>query len=297
MPEHGHSAILRDKTLALRTQWRNELAELKACLKQYTDSKAQFMAAVRSVETTVPHLDVTRAIHKLSKVLEKDEFRLSESIARAQHVEPELSRLDYEMLENDKGSMTGQQNMFKLEKAESNFEGLARRNAEESKFSCNSDGLPEDVSNYFDAVGDTRLMVIKLQEDLPVEFQEELAERERRLSQDIPLDVSEDVFRQAWESKIRQATDELLRLQERAKALREICLEKGLDTNPAFYTQRNESEESASISTGEAIRDWLQDIPTTSRMSMPEDSISCSQDSLDRHGDLEAEYSLLSSSV
>ncbi|KAF2159656.1 hypothetical protein M409DRAFT_29823 [Zasmidium cellare ATCC 36951] len=281
--EEFELALSRDRATVSRTEWWNDLQSLQTRLKHFADSKSQFMAAVQSIHMAGQLPNSTKHLESLFYVLQRDEALLSESIVRAQRLDPELGHLEHAFLENDKSAIPDQQPAFTGAIAQHDPQEIQREPP--GQFDADSDGIPEAVSNYFEAVGDSRLMIANLEEELPAKLREEISERERKASQDIPLGVSDDEFNEIWTSRVQQARHELVRLQERAQYLHGLCIAQGLNTDPSFYRKKSESAESTSIDTGEAIQDWLEDLPNSSPASLPDDSISWSHSSLQRHDD------------
>lgn len=252
------ATALRDRGLELQTRWLQEVSKTKSGRDRFIRATNDYHAVLKAFMSTTKskaNYDNLKFFHQ--EILDADNA-LQEQIQRTKALESELSTVDHSLIERERPPLylgPGLIPTLPQPNGAPSCKGLDQE-------STIVDDIPAIVRSYFDALADLKLLAERVHYDLPGEYQEESAERQRLRNQERVPGVSNEEFELHFTTQLSKAQQELQDQNTLVEELQQQCFAAGYSTDVSHYTKKSESISEAPEFQFPAVQHWLKDVST-----------------------------------
>ncbi|CAK1364523.1 unnamed protein product [Cercospora beticola] len=231
----------RTRATDLRLRVRCAQDAVRDGLRHFDESRADFMKAIRTSRTEIPDHLVQR--------LEIDEDDLRQKIAELHDSYDDLNTLDEQLWKED-GDEAGSSGTDFLQSLSDT--GKIMYKAYDDNES--EPEMPSLLREYFDVIGELRLMKERLEDELPYEHADQKLRRQRLMDQDEVLSMTEEDFEAKCHEEVQVVHGEINALTIRVNKLHAEVMDAGLDPDPTRYRRETPSG---------SVVEWLDSVAAT----------------------------------
>ncbi|KAF2215318.1 hypothetical protein CERZMDRAFT_82348 [Cercospora zeae-maydis SCOH1-5] len=232
----------------LRLEVQRAQQAVGTSLTFFDGSRKKFMDAVRASNTVVHD--------QLAGILESDEKALCQSIAKLRDLYDAMDSLDKQILKEDGAEAGATEEHLRNFLDSGEIIPIVRGPVDDDDES--EPEMPTLLREYFDAIGELRLMRDRLEDELPYEHADQKLKRQRMVDQDEVVFESEEELEERCRQEADEVHSEIYNLIIRINKLYAEVEAAGLDPDPAHYRRRSLSG---------SVEDWLEAVATPVNVS------------------------------
>ncbi|KAF7185534.1 hypothetical protein HII31_13158 [Pseudocercospora fuligena] len=250
--KHG-LAKTRDQALDLRVKVQASHGKIKHCIRHFDESRDAFMlAAQKALDGTAKF----EALKTADQQLREDCDTLKGAMEELRLLHFNLSNLDFELFSEEQKQAGAHNYLDNFLNPETTAPSTIETITAGLDMPGDNNEIPPLLEEYFDVLGDSRLLKERLDYGLLPEQAERAQRREIKRDQDDVLSMSDGEFERSLYTEREDLEVELEELRCRAAELLKQCLKAGLDPDPTKYARH--SENGSSISHNESkVERWL----------------------------------------